>query len=305
MAILTDDKRFAATVGTFDGVHLGHRRVLETLRKAARERGLTPLAITFDRHPLAVIAPDRIPATIMSTRRKLSRIHSLQVATHILDFTPATARLSASDWLRNLHERHGVDCIVIGYDNTFGHDGRSLSPDDYIRLGAENGMDVIVASELEGISSSAVRRLIAQGKIEEVNLMLGQPFTLDGVVEEGDHIGRTIGVPTANLRLDPPGKRALPPFGVYASEVKLPDGRRLPGVTNIGVRPSVRNIADTPATRIETYIIGYDGPELYGMPLEVSLLSFMRPEQKFSGLDALKAQLEADIAERRNMIRQD
>lgn len=298
MPQIINGKRFAATVGTFDGVHLGHRRVLDTLKKAAAERDLSPLAITFDQHPLALIDPDRTPPAIMSTELKTRRINEEGVNTFILDFTPSTARESAADWMQNLHERHGVDCIVIGYDNTFGHDGRSISPDGYIALGKEMGIDVIVADEIEGISSSAIRRLIAAGKIEEANSMLGQPFTLDGVVEVGDRIGRTLGVPTANLRLKGADQRVLPPFGVYASEVVLPDGRRLAGVTNIGIRPSVSEIADTPTPRIETHILDYDGPELYGEPLLVSLLKYMRPEQKFSGLEALKERLESDIAER-------
>ncbi len=287
-------KRYAATVGTFDGLHRGHRLVLDTLRRAAEERGLTPMAITFDAHPLSVIAPDRTPPAIMSTERKLEELQRLGFVTRILDFTPATARLSAADWMRNLHAFQSVDCIVIGYDNTFGHDGRSLSPDDYIRLGREIGLDVIIAPQLEGISSSAIRRLIADGKIKEANAMLGKPFTLDGIVEEGDRIGRTIGFPTANLRLNSAEDRLLPRFGVYASEVTMPDGTLLPGVTNIGMRPSVKDIAATPLPRIETYIPDYTGPDFYGQPLQVRLLDFIRPEKKFDSLEELKNQLELD-----------
>ncbi len=295
-------KRFAATVGTFDGVHLGHSIVLEALRKAASERGLEPLAITFADHPLSVIAPSRRPPAIMSSEMKFRTLRSRNVGIHILDFTPEEASLSAAQWLRNLHEHHQVDCIVIGYDNTFGHDGRSLSANDYIRLGEQTGVEVIVAPELEGVSSSAIRRLISEGRIEEANRMLDHPLTLDGTVAEGDHIGRRIGFPTANLALSSPRHRSLPPFGVYASEVTLPDGRLLPGVTNIGIRPSVSEIAPTPEPRIETYILGYDGPSLYGQKIEVGLISFMRPEKKFPGLDDLKAQLQKDIEARKALI---
>lgn len=295
-------KRFAATVGTFDGVHLGHLRVLDTLREAAAKRGLEPLAITFADHPLAVIAPGRRPAAIMSSAQKLALLKEQDVSIHILDFTPAKAALSAAEWLSSLHEHHNIDCIVIGYDNTFGHDGRTLSADDYVRLGESLGIEVVAATELEGISSSAIRRAIAAGNIGEVNRMLGRTFTLEGTIEEGDHIGRTIGFPTANLRLDPPLHRAVPPFGVYASTVTLPDGRRLPGVTNIGLRPSVSDIAETPKPRIETYIIGYHGQDLYGQRLAVGLLKFMRPERRFPSLEALKNQLGRDIENRKSIL---
>lgn len=292
------NKKFAATVGTFDGVHRGHLKVLETLRQVAAAEGLTPLAITFESHPLRVIAPERTPHAIMSTAKKIELLRKEGVATHIIDFSPSTACLSAAEWMRRLHDLHGVECIVIGYDNTFGHDGRFLTSEDYLRIGGEIGVKVFVAPELEGISSSAIRRLIKEGKIEEANAMLGRNFILDGIVEEGDRIGRKIGFPTANLHLFPPDHRLLPPFGVYASEVLLPEGRRLPGVTNIGMRPSVSDIADTPRPRIETHILGYSGESLYGKPLEVELLSFIRPEQKFPGIDALKAQLAKDISSR-------
>lgn len=287
-------KRFAATVGTFDGLHLGHRKVLDSLRQAARERDLIPMAITFDAHPLAVIAPDRTPPAIMSTKKKLEELRRMGFATHILDFTPATARMAAADWMQNLHSYHAIDCIVIGYDNTFGHDGRSLSPDDYIRIGEEIGLDVIIAPQLEGISSSAIRRLIADGDIKEANAMLGQPFILDGIVEAGDRIGRTIGFPTANLRLNFPEGRILPRFGVYTSEVTMPDGSRLQGVTNIGIRPSVSDLAATPHPRIETHLPGYNGPDFYDRPIEVRLLDFIRPEQKFDSIEELKDRLRID-----------
>lgn len=298
---MNNARRYAATIGTFDGVHLGHQRVLQTLHREARRRNLIPLAITFNAHPLSVIAPERTPKIIMSTDYKLSVLKSFKVATHTIDFTPATARMSAAEWMSKLHYHHAVDCIIIGYDNTFGHDGRSLSPDDYIRIGEALGIEVIVAPELEGISSSAIRRSIAEGRIGDANSMLGRPLTFDGIVEEGDHIGRTIGVPTANLRPSDSQARALPPLGVYASFALLSDGRRLPAVTNIGLRPSVSNIASTPSPRIETHILNYNGSSLYGTHLKVELIRFMRPEQKFNGLEALKAQLQDDIRQRSEM----
>lgn len=288
----TPECGYAVTIGTFDGVHRGHLRVLDTLRKAAAQRGLRPLAITFDSHPLTVIAPERTPPAIMSTDRKIELLRNEGVDYQLIDFTPMTARMSASGWMRVLHDYQNVKCIVIGFDNTFGHDGRSLSPDDYIRIGAEIGIDVVVAGRIDGISSSAIRRAIGAGEIEKANEMLSEPFTLDGTVVEGDHIGRSLGVPTANLRLSAPDNRLLPPCGVYASETLLPDGRILPSLTDIGRRPTLRN--PNPELRIETHIPGFDG-DLYGKRIEVKLLRPMRPEMKFDSLDALKKQLHDDI----------
>lgn len=293
---ITPDKRFAATVGTFDGVHRGHLCVIATLREAASERHLSPIAITFDAHPLSVIAPERVPGAIMSTRSKLAAITAEGVIPQILKFTPSTARQSTAEWMHYLHDSMNVDCIVIGYDNTFGHDGRSLSPDDYIRLGKESGIEVIVAPQIPGISSTAIRRAIAEGRMEDANEMLSAPFSIDGRVVEGDKIGRTIGVPTANLLPSPPEERAIPPFGVYATETLLPDGRILPSVTNIGVRPSIKGSNPNTPT-IETHILGFDG-NLYGKEITVRFLRFMRPEQKFPSLEALKAQLLKDIGVR-------
>lgn len=286
-------KRFAATIGTFDGVHRGHLCVLDTLRDAAAERGLSPIAITFDSHPLCVIAPERVPGAIMSTRSKLAAITAEGVIPQILHFTPSTARQSTYEWMHYLHDSMNVDCIIIGYDNTFGHDGRSLSPDDYIRMGKEIGIDVIVAPQIPGISSSAIRRAIAEGRIEDANNMLSAPFSIDGKVVEGDKIGRTIGVPTANLLPSSPEERAIPPFGVYATETLLPDGRILPSVTNIGVRPSIKG-SNSKTPTIETHILNFN-EDLYGKDITVRFLRFMRPEQKFPSLDALKAQLLKDI----------
>ncbi|MDE5843666.1 MAG: riboflavin biosynthesis protein RibF [Muribaculaceae bacterium] len=294
-------ERYAVTIGTFDGLHRGHLRVLDTLNDEAARRGLTPMVITFDAHPLSVIAPERTPAAILSTLYKLAGIRRHGMKIHLLDFTPATARQSASDWIRSLHDYHDVDLIVIGYDNTFGHDGRSLSQDDYIRIGAEAGVEIIIADRVEGISSTAIRRHIAAGHIEKGTELLGHPFTLDGRVEEGDHIGRSLGVPTANIRPALPANRLIPPFGVYASRTRLSDGSVYPSVTNIGLRPTVRDLAATPTPRIETHLIGYDGPDLYGSRIEVELLSRMRDEEKFSSIDALKERLHQDIEIRKSM----
>lgn len=292
------EKRFAATVGTFDGLHQGHIAVFDTLKSAAAERNLTPMVITFDSHPLSIIAPERMPAAILSTLSKLQGIRATGLKTHLIDFTPATARQSASDWMRTLHDYHGVDLIVIGYDNTFGHDGRSLSHEEYIRIGDELGIEVILAPQVEGVSSTAIRRLVEAGDIEGATDMLQHPFILDGRVEEGDHIGRSLGVPTANLVPALPANRLIPPFGVYASNTRLSDGSVYPSVTNIGLRPTVRDLAATPTPRIETHLIGYSGPDLYGQRIEVELIKRMRDEEKFSSVDALKEQLHQDIENR-------
>lgn len=291
-------ERYAVTIGTFDGLHRGHLEVLNLLKEEGGRRGLSPMVITFDAHPLSVVAPERTPPAILSTLSKLSAMRGEGLKIHLLDFTPATARQSTADWMRSLHDYHHVDLIVLGYDNTFGHDGRSLSQADYIRLGREAGVEVVIAPQVEGVSSSEIRRLISEGDLEKGAALLGHPFTLDGRVEEGDHIGRSLGVPTANMRPALPVNRLLPPFGVYASLTRLADGSEYPSVTNIGLRPTVRDLAATPTPRIETHLIGYNGPDLYGQRIEVQILRRMRDEEKFSSLEALKERLRKDIDER-------
>lgn len=281
-----------ATVGTFDGLHPGHQLVLDTLLAEARRRGLMPLAITFPNHPLDVVAPEKAPLPLCTPGEKMHRLRLAGANAVSVEFTPALARLTAREWLTRLRDKRGVRALVLGYDNTFGCDGRSMDFEQYLALGRDLGVDIIRAPEMPGVSSTAIRRAILSGDMEEAARLLSHPYTLEGTVAEGNKIGRTIGVPTANLKL--PSPRMLPPAGVYVSEVTLPDGSAMRAITNIGTRPTLPDSLRVPEPLIETHIPGFSG-NLYGKTISVALLQRIREERKFPGLDALKAQIAQDI----------
>lgn len=286
------EKGSIVTVGTFDGLHRGHRLVLDTLMNEARTRGLRPLVITFDRHPLEVVAPERAPFLVMDPDRRDGMIASLGPEVERVRFTEALRRMTAAEWFRHLADGYGAEALVLGYDNTFGCDGVALGAEDYRRVGAGAGVDVIVAPAEPGCSSSAVRRALDAGKTEEAAAILGRPFSIGGRVEHGREIGRTIGVPTANIALSP--RQQLPAPGVYVARVPL-DGRTWPAVANIGRAPTV-----TPGNRLglEVHIDGFDG-DLYGREIEVRFGRRLRGECRFPSIGALREQIEADIASMR------
>ncbi|MDE6443963.1 MAG: riboflavin biosynthesis protein RibF [Muribaculaceae bacterium] len=281
----------AAAVGTFDGIHLGHAEVLRVVREEAEKRGLEPIAVTFDRHPLTLIAPERAPAAITTTERKEKLIRKNGIRPLVLPFNEDMRSTTAYEWMRLLHDNYGVRLLVVGYDNTFGSDGVNLSIADYREMGREIGIEVMEAPYVAGVSSSAVRKAVAAGDIAEAREMLGRPFSISGIVVEGNRLGRTIGFPTANLQPTPgivvPGK------GVYAAKAILPDGSVADAMVNIGVRPTIRR---GNAPTIEAHIIGWKG-DLYGQRIRLEFYARLRDEQQFNSIDALRKQLKTDLAE--------
>lgn len=284
-----EGKRRIATVGTFDGLHRGHRRVIEMLKAEASARGLEPMVICFDRHPLETLAPERAPMLIQSPSERTNALYNRGISLYTLEFTPSMAAMSAADWLSMMHAEHGVDVLVVGYDNTFGHDGTSMNVTDYKELGRKMGVEVIAAPYEPKASSSAIRRLLSEGYVEGANALLGHSFSIVGTVEEGKQLGASLGFPTANVH---PSYRALmPKNGVYVVEVELPGGRLLKGVANVGTQPSVA--VDAPVT-LEVHIPGFN-EDLYGRRLSVRFLRRLRDEKKFDSLRELKAQIGRDI----------
>lgn len=281
----------AAAVGTFDGVHRGHLAVLDTLRDVAYGRGVRPLAFTFDRHPLSLIAPERAPLLLSTPGERASLIRREGVEPVILPFDEDLRSTTAEGWMRTLHDDFGVRVLVVGYDNTFGCDGVNLSLSDYARIGKGMGIDVVEAPRVEGVSSSAVRKAVASGDVEGGSMMLGRPFRLEGHVVEGNRLGRTIGFPTANL-LPSPGY-AVPATGVYTAIVTLPDGTLHPAMVDVGTRPTV----DSSCTHvIEAHLLHWNG-DIYGLPISVDFISRLRDEKKFDSVEALRRQLEKDRSE--------
>ena len=287
-------RRRVATVGTFDGLHRGHKRVITTVKELAAEREMEPMIICFDRHPLETIAPERAPRLIQSPSERTNLLYREGLSLLTLEFSQEVASLTAREWMRRMHDEHGVDVLVVGYDNTFGCDGVNMNLSDYISLGQEIGMEVVKAPYVPQAASSAIRRMLKEGRLEEAVSLLGHPFTIKGVVEPGKHLGHSLGFPTANVR--PSYRAIIPGNGVYAVEAILPDGMSRKGVANIGHQPTVS--PDEPL-RLEVHIPGFDG-DLYGERITVKFLRKIRDEQKFETISALQQQIRLDIQQALN-----
>lgn len=282
----------AVTIGTFDGVHCGHQLVVETLLKEACERGLMARIITFDPHPLEIVAPDRSPLLIEMPERRLEIIRELGVSPELIAFTEDVRRMTAREWIRLLVERYDARFLLLGYDNRFGSDGRMLSFEDYVSLGKEVGLEVVKAPEVKGVSSSRVREAILQGDMRKAAELLGRPFEVRGKVIEGRKQGRKLGFPTANLRIS--SKLILPPDGVYAAKAILRiEGveQKYDAVVSIGNAPT---LTDGTIDYFEVYIVGFSG-DIYGNDLEVKLIEKMRNQEVFPSLESLISQIRSDV----------
>lgn len=275
------------TTGTFDGVHRGHQTVLRALREHCHA-GETPVVVTFDRHPLEVICPERAPGLLMLPQDRDALLRSCGVEVLELVFDSAMRDLTASEWLDMIKTRYGARGIVLGYDNTFGSDGRRLTLQDYARIGKERGLEVSVVPELEGISSTTVRRTLKSGDVEGVAGMLGRNWTLSGIVTEGRKVGRRLGYPTANLTVDP--RLLLPASGVYSTTARLSDGSLHPAITFVGTRPTF----DNGEISVETHIPDFSGG-IYDQPMELEFRHRIRGERRFENVEQLKQQIEIDL----------
>ena len=287
------------TTGFFDGVHLGHRHVLETLVSSAREKGEEALVVTFWPHPRAVLQQDaRDFRLLTSLEEKKALLLGLGIdRVEVIPFTRSFAAMTAEQYLRLLKQRYGASLAVMGYDNRIGSDRKTSLE---LASGTElpvfvPGPAVLAPSGTEmpdfvpgqAVSSTLIRKALSLGDIPAANAMLGYGYGLLGVVVAGNRLGRTIGFPTANMQLYEPLK-LVPGNGVYAVEVEVL-GRKYRGMTNIGTRPTVGGTSRT----IETHILDFD-QDIYGLPLEIRFLRRIRSEIHFPSLDALRAQLEKD-----------
>lgn len=286
----TSNIKTAATVGTFDGVHLGHRRVVDFLKEESLARNLQPMVITFDPHPLAVVAPQRAPKLLESAPQRVEMLRSLGVDCLLLPFDDSLRRLTVKEWLSLLRSKYGVELLVVGYDNKFGCDGRNMGVDDYRALAMPARIEVVEAPVVEGICSSNIRRAIAEGDMEKAAAMLGRNYSLEGVVGHGRGDGHRLGFPTANLQVSP--NLQLPAPGVYAADAVTNTGIHRRAVVNIGVAPTIND--GLPLT-IEAHLLDFDA-DLYGAPLRLEFLRRLRSERRFDSLDGLRNQILADIA---------
>jgi riboflavin kinase/FMN adenylyltransferase len=289
------------TVGTFDGVHRGHQLVLERLAERARARGLPAVLVTFDPHPLEVVNPAAAPPLLTLGDEKTEVLAESPVDyVVVLPFTPTLARYEASDFVDLvLRERLGVRELLIGHDHGLGR-ARSGDAEVLRALGAARGFDVAMVEAVQGsdgraISSTTIRRAIAGGDLARATDGLGRPYSIGGVVRHGDQRGRSLGFPTLNLGAPPP-RKLLPPEGVYVVRVQTPVGT-FGGMMNLGPRPTFGDAVS--ALEVHCFDLGGD---LYGTRVRVDLLGRLRETQKFSGPEALRAQLAKDEAAARALL---
>ena len=290
-----------AALGVFDGVHRGHRAVIARVESEAAARGLSSAVITFRAHPQQVLRP-QVPFRMLTSpeeRETLLRQTGIDRVI-FLDFTREMSLLSAFDFLQILSSHYRVKGLIIGYDHRFGHN-RAEGFDDYVKYGQRLGMEILHADELVTdagpVSSSIIRKLLVEGDLTTANHLLSYPYTLHGKVVNGFHVGRELGFPTANIDIDYPDK-LIPANGVYATRIVLPDGNRYNGMLNIGNRPTLNRPNDY---SIEANLFDFSG-NLYGSSLAVELIRYMRPEQTFADITALRAQLVADEAAIRKIL---
>ncbi len=279
----------------FDGVHIGHRFLLEHI-KSLPAAG-KPLVVTFARHPLCVIAPGSAPKSLLSAQEKKQRIEECGYDCAVLDFTEDFRKLTAREFMLRLREEYGVTRMAVGFNNRLGADKADFGA--CAEIGKELGIEVVAVPEyagLAGISSSRIRRLIAEGDVAAANTLLGYRYSIAGRVVSGNQIGRTIGFPTANVSVDQENV-LIPGAGVYAADVLLADGALHRAVVNIGHRPTVDNAA---TLQIEAYILGFAGT-IYGQEVTLMFIQRLRDERRFSDLAALRDQIALDVEQARKI----
>lgn len=288
------------TLGVFDGLHLGHQRIMRQVVDRARALNAGATAITFDPHPREVLYPDTAPPLLQTLDQRLASLEALGIDQAIVvKFDREFAAQPAEDFLAKIvHDRLHAREVYLGQGFAFGKD-RGGNIDLLRRMGDELGF---VAAEVEEvrlrgrrISSSVIRKLLLGGQINLARRMLGRPYGVEGIIIRGNRRGHTIGFPTANLK---PKNRVIPRYGVYATATLI-DGLWRKSITNIGVRPTFENESEP---SIETYIFDFD-EDLYGDAIRVRFLHRIRDERKFSGIDELKAQIERDTATAANYFR--
>jgi riboflavin kinase/FMN adenylyltransferase len=278
-------------LGNFDGLHRGHMKIIDRVRRRAGERGGTPAAMTFDPHPSRVLRPDKAPPLLMTTAQKLEALGKAGMqGVAVVRFTRELSRWGPEQFVRTvLVEWLHVAEVWVGANFLFGHD-RAGTFSVLRSLGARYGfraekIDAVRYKEFV-VSSTRIRRLVSEGRVDEAAALLGHHFFLDGLVTRGAQRGREIGFPTANLCTD---NELLPPTGVYATVVTI-DGVVHPSITNVGMRPT---FGDVDRVTIETHVFDFTR-DLYGAQVRLSFVQRLRDERAFPDVDALRAQIEAD-----------
>lgn len=287
-------------LGNFDGFHLGHQAVVGRAIERARAEGRPAIVATFDPHPKRFFKPDstHFRLTTLDQRQRLFA-HAGADAMLVFPFDAGLAGLTARGFAEDrLVARIGAGGVVTGADFTFGK-GREGDVAALAELGGQLGFsaDVVPPVTLDGetVSSSSIREHLRAGRPRDAARLLTRPFSIEGVVEGGARLGRTLGYPTANMVLL---NYLRPAYGIYAVRARLVDGRQLDGVANLGIRPTI----EPPLELLESFFFDFSG-DLYGQQIEVSLIEYLRPEAKFHSLDALKVQMDQDAAQARMLLK--
>ena len=281
-----------ATIGFFDGVHLGHRHLINQVKMAASLNGWCSSIITFPVHPRQVIQSNYQPSLLSSPEEKVELLGTTGIDNCILlPFTRELSQLTAREFMQLLYDNYKVRMLVIGYDHRFGHN-RAETFEDYCRYGRELGIHIMQATaytqEQDKVSSSAIRRALLSGEISTATKYLGYNYFMQGTIVSGYQVGRKIGFPTANLQVDFSNK-LIPAIGVYAVRVSV-NGQSYKGMLNIGHRPTINNGTDL---SIEVHILDFEG-DIYNQPMRIEFVDFLRPEAKFQSVDELILQIQKD-----------
>lgn len=289
-----------ATIGFFDGVHRGHRFLINQIKEVAAKDGLCSALVTFPVHPRQVIQTSYRPQLLSSPQEKLELLASTGIDYCILlPFTTELSLLSAREFMQLLRDQFNIRTLIVGYDHRFGHN-RSESFEDYCRYGEELGIYIVRARAYtdgeDKISSSVIRQLLKEGDVGRAAKFLGYNYYLDGTVVNGYKVGRKIGFPTANLKVDCPNK-LIPSEGVYAVYVYV-EGKKWAGMLNIGHRPTLNNGTDL---SIEVNILHFSD-DIYHKEMRLEFVKFLRPEEKYDTVDALIAQMHIDREETARLL---
>jgi riboflavin kinase/FMN adenylyltransferase len=281
----------AATIGFFDGVHTGHRFLFEQLKTQAEIRKLPTMAITFRQHPQQVLKAGFQPELLSTLDERIARLSLLEIDyCLLLDFTRQLSQMSAKEFIqKTLRKKCKVQLLFIGHNHRFGKN-RIEGFEEYVKYGKGCGMEILQALEYPDtpVSATLIRNHLSEGKIKEANRLLSYHYCLEGKVIAGNHLGRKIGFPTANIEVSDKSK-IIPADGIYAVRVCWNE-KTYKGMVYIGKRPTVSNQGEK---RIEVHLLGFSG-DLYGETLRLEFVEYLREEKRFENMDELKEQLLAD-----------
>ncbi len=280
------EKGRTATIGMFDGLHVGHRFMLDGIKVAGDDK---LIVVTFSNHPLSLISPANAPRLLMTADEKIAVLKSAGLEPVVLEFDEDLRALTAEQFMKRLRDEMNVTTLAVGFNNCLGSDRKSFY--ELAAVGEKLGMEVVRMAEYgRKVSSSIIRNYIDNGDVASAAELLGYPYSIQGRVIDGNHIGRTIGFPTANIVPDDSSK-IVPANGVYAADARLENGEQYRAVVNIGNRPTVDN---SPEVHIEAHLDGFSG-NLYGHKVRLCFLRRLRSERRFPDMESLRRAIAVDL----------